>query len=317
MHQQRIGRYQVLEDIATGGQGAVYKAIDPLIDRIVAIKVLKPELTSDGSYLERFYREAALAAQIDHPNVVKIHDMGEDDGRHFIVMEYLPRTLADLIPHDKGLSIDRVLELGGQIAQGLAAAHERGITHRDVKPQNVLITQDGDAKVTDFGIARAEALSTMTATGMIMGTPHYMSPEQAQGNRADVRSDVYSLGCVMYQMLAGEVPFQGTTPMVVLRRHIDEQPRPIRELRRDVPGELAGVVERAMEKDPDDRYQSAGDLAEAIRSVAAGSGRQARAARSPSPPTRPSGAPPSGASSGASARPEAPVPSSTKASSLK
>ena len=197
MNQQRIGRYQVLEDIATGGQGAVYKATDPLLDRIVAIKVLKPELTSDGSYLERFSREAAMAAGIDHPNVVKIHDMGEDGGRHFIVMEYLPRNLAGLIPQDKGLPVDRVLELGGQIAEGLAAAHSLGITHRDMKPQNVLITEDGTAKVTDFGIARAEALSTMTATGMIMGTPHYMSPEQAAGERVDVRSDVYSLGCVM------------------------------------------------------------------------------------------------------------------------
>ena len=262
MQQGRIGRYQILEEIAYGGQGSVYRASsDPEGRRIVALKVLHASLTRDRSYVERFQREAHLAASIDHPKVTRIFEVGEDEGRYFISMEFLPESLARVIEASGAMRIDGAAEFAIQVAEGLAAAHALGIVHRDVKPQNVLITADGTAKVTDFGIARAEALSTMTATGAMMGTPLYMSPEQAQGERADARSDVYSLGCMLYQMLTGELPFTGNTPLVVLRQHVEKRPRPVRELRPNLPRRMASVVERAMAKAPERRFESAAELA--------------------------------------------------------
>jgi len=266
MAQERIGRYRVLEEIASGAQGTVYRAHDPESGRIVAVKVLHRELSSDPQYVERFRREATLAASIDHPGIVRIFEVGEAGGRHFMAVEFLPESLARVIEAGP-LPVGAAAEYGAQIAEGLAAAHAAGIVHRDIKPQNALIGADGLAKITDFGIARGESLSTMTATGVMMGTPHYMSPELAEGERATGRSDIYALGCVLYQMLAGEVPFRGTTPMVVLRRHIDDEPQPIRERRDGVPEALAGVVERAMEKDPADRFGSAAEMAAAIRAA--------------------------------------------------
>ena len=288
-----IGRYQVLEEIASGGQGTVYRVFDPQTGQIVALKVLHVSLTGDSNYVERFRREASLTASIVHDNVVRIFEVGEDERRHYMALEFFPENLARVIESGGPMRTDRAAAFGVQVADGLAAAHALGIVHRDVKPQNVLIGQDGSAKVTDFGIARAELLSTMTATGAVMGTPHYMSPEQARGDRADARSDVYSLGCVIYQMLTGEVPFRGETPLAVLRQHIEEQPRPIRERRRDVPPGVAQVVERAMAKDPERRYQDAGEMAEALRASAPGLvGPAQQARRQPDSRPTPAGAPP-------------------------
>ena len=290
--EERIGRYQVLEEIASGGQATVFRVFDPQTGQIVALKVLHVHLTGDSSYVERFRREASMAASIVHDNVVRIFEVGEDERRHYIALEFFPENLARVIESGGPMRTDRAAAFGVQIADGLAAAHALGIVHRDVKPQNVLIGQDGSAKVTDFGIARAELLSTMTATGAVMGTPHYMSPEQARGERADARSDVYSLGCVIYQMLTGEVPFKGETPLAVLRQHIEEQPSPVRERRRDVPRGLTSVVERAMAKDPGRRYQNAGEMAEALRASAPGLAEPAWQAQrqptsQPSPPSTP------------------------------
>jgi len=299
MAQERIGRYRILEEIAAGTRGAVFRAFDPQAGHLVAVKILHASLTGDSTYVERFQREATLAASIDHPNVVQIYEVGEDSGRHFMALEFLPENLARLI-ESGGLPHRCAASLGAQIADGLAAAHAREIIHRDIKPQNVLITPDGTPKVTDFGIARAESMSTMTATGMMMGTPYYMSPEQARGERADSRSDVYSLGCVLYQMLTGEVPFQASTPLAVLRQHTDERPRPVRRLRSDVPRELAAVVERSMEKDAGKRYANAAEMAMALRAAVPGLEAAAPAVvgavprgvvAPPAPPPPPSGQP--------------------------
>ena len=286
MAQSNIGKYQVLEEIAAGRQGVVYRAFDPEAGQIVALKVLHASLTGDLSYAERFRREASLTASINHPNVVKIFEVGQDGDRHFMALELLPENLARIIESGGQMLIDRAAEFCVQIAKGLAAAHALGIVHRDVKPQNVLIGQDGTAKVTDFGIARAEELSTMTATGTVMGTPHYMSPEQAQGERADARSDVYSLGCMLYQMLVGEVPFKGDTPLAVVRQHVDQKPRPLQALRQNLPRELVSVVERAMAKSPARRFQSASEMADALRAAVPGVA-TARPAEPPSPPEPP------------------------------
>ena len=275
----KIGKYQILEEIAAGGQGAVYRAFDPDSGQILALKVLHSSLTGDRSYIERFRREASLAASIDHPNVVKIFEVGQDDGRHFIALEYLPETLSRVIERGGAMNVDRAAGFGAQMAEVLAAAHALGIVHRDVKPQNVLIGQDGVAKVTDFGIARGELLATMTATGAVMGTPHYMSPEQAPGLRAPARSDVYALGCVLYQMLTGTVPFKGDTPLAVIRQQIENEPRRLRDIRRGVPRELAKVIERAMAKDPGRRYQSAAQMSAALGEAVPGVVPSARPAR--------------------------------------
>ena len=290
--EQRVGRYQILDEIASGGQGAVYRAFDPDTGQIVALKVLHPTLTGDRQYIERFHREATLAASIVHTNVIKIFEVGEDRGRHFITMEFLPESLSRILQSGGAMQIDGAVEFAIHIAEGLGAAHALGIVHRDMKPQNVLISPDGSAKVTDFGIARAGMLSTMTATGAMLGTPHYMSPEQARGERADARTDVYSLGCVLYQMLTGELPFKGDTPLAVIRQHIDEQPRRVREIRQQVPRALASVVEQAMEKNPARRFQTASEMASALSAAVP---RTARPSQRPHPtptPSRPVTGPP-------------------------
>ena len=296
MQQQTIGRYQVLEEIASGGQGTVYRAWDTGSGRVVALKVLHPHLASDLGVLERFRREAQLAAAVVQANITTIYEVGQDGNRHFIAMEYLPDSIHNLIVSTGRLPIDRAVDICRQAAVGLEAASRRGIIHRDIKPQNLLLAPDGTVKVTDFGIARATAMSTMTRTGALMGTPHYMSPEQAQGQRVDIRSDIYSLGIVLYQMLTGQLPFEANTPYEVIRQQVEQRPGPVRRLRSNIPGAVERIVNRCLEKNPERRYQSPGDLARALGEAVPGAGRErmrqqqrapAAPASAPRPPEQP------------------------------
>ncbi|MEE8443338.1 MAG: tetratricopeptide repeat protein, partial [Dehalococcoidia bacterium] len=264
MSQQRIGSYRILERIAAGGQATVYRAWDSRTGQVVALKVMHEHLVHDPSYLERFVREARLAASISHPNIVRIFEVDQAGETYYMSLEYLPLSLHDLIRAEGRMPIERAVDIAHQIALGLAAAHERGIVHRDIKPQNILIDPSGTVKVTDFGISRAVDLATMTRTGAVMGTPHYMSPEQAKGERVDIRSDLYSLGIALFEMLTGELPFNAETPWEVIRKHIEAQPTPVRRLHADIPQSVERIVTRCMEKDPSHRFQTPQELASAL-----------------------------------------------------
>ena len=252
--QQRIGRYEILERMAAGGQATVYRARDVNLGRVVALKVLFPQLASDPQFVERFMREARMAASISHPNVVTVYEVGQDSGQYFMAMEFMPSSLDTVLTERGSLPVSESLAFARQVASALGVAHEHGIVHRDIKPQNVLIAGDGSARVADFGIARASEFSVMTRTGQVMGTPHYMSPEQARGERVDIRSDIYALGIMLYQMLAGELPFHADTPLAVLRQHTDVPPPPLSKARPDVPPGVAAIVARCLEKDAATRY---------------------------------------------------------------
>lgn len=252
-----VGPYRLQSRIASGAQATVYRAIDTRNKGLVALKVLDRHLASDPAQRKRLEREARLAASLDHPNIVQILDIGESDGTPYIAMEYLWRSLDDVIDQESRLSEDRVRKLGANIASGLEAAHGAGIIHRDIKPHNVLLTTDGVAQLTDFGIAHARDLTALTRTGARLGTPHYMSPEQVDGGSADERSDIYSLGCVMYHMLTGAPPFKAESAMAVMRMHLDATPVPLEA--RGHSG-LVAIVERCMAKNPADRYTTAEEL---------------------------------------------------------
>ena len=264
------GRYEMLEEVGKGGMALVYKAQDHFLNRFVAVKVLKEELRDDREFVHRFNTEAQAAARISNPHVVSIYDVGFENGLYYIVMEYVEGiTLKEYIAEKKSLHWKQAAEFAAQICEGLDAAHKQSVIHRDIKPQNIIMTQDNILKVTDFGIARATSQATTTNSSSTIGTVHYLSPEQARGGFTSERTDIYSLGVVLYEMLTGRLPFDDSTAVAIAIKHIQEKPILPRILNSEIPRAMEYIVMKAMNKEQDLRYASAesflSDLRKAIQ----------------------------------------------------
>ena len=265
------GRYELEELVGSGGMATVYRAHDRLLERRVAVKILHEHFAREEDAVERFQREARAVAQLAHPNIVTVIDRGEQDGRPYIVFEYVEgENLKQLLIRQGPLPLATALSLALQVALALEAAHERGVVHRDVKPQNVLLAEEGRAKVTDFGIARARGTQGLTITGTIMGTSDYIPPEQAKGEPTGEAGDVYSLGVVLFELLTGRVPYEAENPVAVAMRHVHDPVPSVREVRPDVPPQVDALVQRALAKAPHDRFPTMSDFVvelEAARSA--------------------------------------------------
>jgi serine/threonine-protein kinase len=278
-------RYRLLTRIAVGGMGEVWRAADYVLGREVAIKVLKPQLIDDPQFLERFRREARHTAALTHPGIAQVYDYAEEHGRAFLVMELVPgEPLSAVLQRERRLDVGRALDILAQTALALQAAHDAGVVHRDVKPGNVLVTPGGTVKITDFGISRAADGTSLTQTGRVMGTAQYLSPEQAAGHSATPLSDIYALGVVTYECLAGRRPFLGKNHVKLAEAHLREEPPPLPE---DVPGPVRGLVARLLAKDPADRPQNAALVSQQFVSLRRSLGRRAGAGGAAGPPAVP------------------------------
>ena len=279
MTQPRLlgGRYELDGIVGRGGMAEVFRARDIRLDRIVGVKTLRDDLARDQTFQARFRREAQSAASLNHPSIVAVYDTGEDMVGNtpvpYIVMEFVDgRTLRDLLRDDRRLLPERAAEITDGVLRALDYSHRNGIVHRDIKPGNVMLTRSGDVKVMDFGIARAvsDAQATMTQTAQVIGTAQYLSPEQARGERVDARSDLYSAGCLLYELLTGRPPFTGDSPVAIAYQHVREAPVPPSRIDPEVPAWCDAIVLKAMEKDPNDRYQSAGEMRNDIQRALSG-----------------------------------------------
>lgn len=265
-------RYEILEQLGGGGMAVVYKARDNFLNRLVTVKVLRPEFVSDYDFVRRFRREAQAVARLSHPNIVNIHDVGQENETQYLVMEYVDGdNLKNVIKNNPTLTLAKIANIVNQICDALQHAHENNIVHRDVKPQNILLTKDERVKLTDFGIAYEATSGTISNTETVLGSVHYISPEQAKGETPGAQSDIYSLGVVLYEMLTGQLPFKGDSAVAVALKHVQEQPPLPSSINPQVPRNIERVVMRAMEKDPQRRYPTAKqfgyDLLQAIRGV--------------------------------------------------
>jgi hypothetical protein len=270
-----LGKYEIVQEIGRGGFATVYKAIDTTLERLVALKVLAPHLTWDLNFVKRFKEEARTAANLHHPNIVVIYEVAEIEDLHYIAMEFLSgRTLSEVLRDDGTLSLAEAANIVSQLGSALDYTHASGLIHRDIKPSNIILSEVGRATLTDFGIVKAAAGTRLTATGTIMGTPEYMSPEQVTGDPVGPGADIYSLGVVCFEMLAGKGPFAGTTASV-LHAHVYQEPPWLHSVRPEVPEAAAAVIHKALAKAPGDRYASAGELARDLAAAAEGRAPQA------------------------------------------
>jgi serine/threonine protein kinase len=263
----RLGAYEIKGYLGRGGMGVVLKAFDPALRRNVAVKVLSAALASSGAARQRFLREARAAAAVVHPHVVGVYAVVEAAGQPFLVMEYVPgRSLQERLDRQGPLALTEILRIGMQTADGLAAAHAQGLVHRDVKPANILLEDDVErVRLTDFGLARAAAEAALTRSGVVAGTPHFMSPEQALGKAADQRADLFSLGSTLYASCAGHPPFRADSPLAVLKRVCEEKPRPLLDINPETPRWLEAIIARLMHKDPARRFQTAAEVSDLFR----------------------------------------------------
>ncbi|HEX2909995.1 MAG TPA: Stk1 family PASTA domain-containing Ser/Thr kinase [Chloroflexia bacterium] len=261
-------RYELQSKVGDGGMAAVYKALDLKLNRPVAIKILRDSYAADPQFLQRFKREAEQAASLNHPNIVRVFDVGDEGDLHYIVMEYVEGTnLKDLIMREAPFPTQRALEIGAEICDAISYAHSTGLIHRDIKPQNILIDRSGRVKVTDFGIAKSSNAATLTEAGITLGTVHYFSPEQAKGLQVLPQSDIYSIGVVLYEMLTGHIPFDSDNPVALALKHIEEPPPPLRRFNPNVPTAVEQIVLKTLSKNPQQRYASADQLARALRGI--------------------------------------------------
>lgn len=261
-------RYEILEKLGGGGMAVVYKAKDTLLGRTVAVKVLRDQFVQDDTFVDRFRREAQAGARLSHPNIVSIYDVGRHEDDHYLVMEYVEGTNLKEIIKEKGpLEEDEVIRLGLQLCEAMEHAHENGLIHRDIKPHNILITDRGKVKVTDFGIARACTSETITFAGSLVGSVHYFSPEQARGGSADIQSDIYSASVVLYETATGTLPFIAESPVSVALKQISEEPVPPSHINPSISPELEEIILKGMNKKPEDRFSSAGEMKQALEQL--------------------------------------------------
>jgi serine/threonine protein kinase len=264
------GRYQLIEELGRGGMGVVYKAEDTKLKRTVALKFLPPELTHIPDIKDRFMREAQAAAALDHPNICTVYEFDEAEEKTFISMAYVEGQSLRKKLESGPLELDQALRIALQVAEGLKIAHKKGVVHRDIKSANIMATEDNQAKIMDFGLARMTGGTLITQEGMTMGTIAYMSPEQARGEEVDHRTDIWSLGVVLYEMFGGQLPFKGEKDQAVVYSILNHKPKPLAELRSEIPVSIAQVVDKALEKNPDERYQQIDELLDDLKSISAG-----------------------------------------------